>query len=134
MTPHILLVEGNRMHREMAREILIELGYQVTAMGNAYAAFANIATDPFEYVLILMDWEMPDMIGLEVVKKLRAHEVEKEWPHIPVIAFTRSKKEGSQRASLETVVDDYLSKEIFYPKWREILLEKLSKWLNVEDQ
>lgn len=134
MSHHILLVEDNGMHRAIAHEILAELGYKVTAFDNAYAAIAKIATDPHRFDLILMDWEMPEMNGLDAVKKIRAGQVEKGWPHIPVIAFTSNKRDGDRETCLAAGMDDYMAKEVFMPKWRPTLAGKISKWLDSDNQ
>lgn len=132
MTNCILLVEDNRTHRTMANNILQELGYKVIAVDNAYSAMAKIAIDPEGISLILMDWEMPEMNGLEAVRHIRAHQEEDGWPHIPVIAFTGNKRPGDKEQCIAAGMDDYIAKEIFMPKWRSDLREKISKWLNNE--
>ena len=134
MPHHILLVEDNGTHRAVAQEILHELGYKVTALDNAYAALASVSADPHQYALILMDWEMPEMSGLDAVKNIRAGQVEKGWPHIPVIAFTGNNREGDKEKCLAAGMDDYMAKEVFMPKWHSTLSKKLSQWLDSNDQ
>lgn len=129
MIHHILLVEDDGTHRAMAYEILTEMGYQVDAVDNGYAALSKISSDPEKFTLIIMDWEMPEMDGLEAARAIRKHQEEDNWPYIPIIAFTANKREGDEEKCLAAGMDDYMAKEVFMPKWRLILDEKINTWL-----
>lgn len=133
MAHHILLVEDNSMHRSLGHKILVELGYNVTSVDNAFAALSKLADNPRRYALVIMDVEMPEMNGLEAVRSIRAHQEKDGWPHIPVVAFTGNKQPGDKEACLAAGMDDYMAKEIFMPKWRESLSEKLDLWLHNKD-
>ncbi len=132
MKGHILIVEDEQTHRTLTEKILRDLGLQVTPVDNGFAALDKLDVTPEAFDLIIMDWEMPEMDGLETVRKIRARQIKNSWAHIPVIAFTANKRDGDMEQCLAAGMDDYLSKEIFLPKWRIILLEKLEKWLAFE--
>ena len=69
--------------------------------------------------------------GLEAVREIRTRQVKEGWPHVPVLAFTSNKRDGDEEKCLAAGMDDYLPKEIFMPKWRQTLREKLERWMNV---
>ncbi len=132
MKGHVLIVEDEQTHRALTEEILLELGLKVTPVDNGFAALDKLETGHALFDLIILDWEMPGIDGLETARKIRARQVEDDWPHIPILAFTANKREGDKEKCLAAGMDDYLSKEIFMPKWRPLLLEKLDKWLAFE--
>ena len=132
MEGHILIVEDEQTHRALTEEILLSLGLKVTPVDNGFAALDKLEVAPESFDLIILDWEMPEMDGLETVRQIRARQVKDGWPHIPVLAFTANKREGDEETCLAAGMDDYLPKEIWLPKWQPLLLEKLEKWLAFE--
>lgn len=129
MDHHILIVEDDRTHRHITHEILEDLGFEVTITDNGYSALDKIENHPQKYNLVILDWEMPKMNGLETVRKIRAQQIENRWPHIPVIAFTANKNNGDHEQCLAAGMDDYLPKEIFLPKWKNLLNAKIHEWI-----
>lgn len=130
MRGHILLVEDDYTHRIMTEEILKGMGLTVTPADNGYAALAKLEnmTDTFD--LVIMDWEMPEMDGLDTTREIRTRQIKEDLPHIPVLAFTSNQREGDMEQCLAAGMDDYLPKEIWLPKWQPLLLEKLEKWIS----
>lgn len=133
MKHHILVAEDNGTHRAMTHDILLEMGFDVTSVDNGYTAISKIAANPHEFALVIMDWEMPQMNGLDAVRAMRVHQEKDGWPHIPVIAFTGNKRPGDQEKCIAAGMDDYVPKEIFMPKWRTVLNDKLKQWLKEDD-
>ena len=129
MEGHVLVVEDEHTHRALTEEILVSLGLKVTSVDNGFAALDKLEVSPENFNLIIMDWEMPEIDGLETVRQIRARQVKDGWPHIPVLAFTSNKREGDEEKCLAAGMDDYLPKQIWLPKWQPLLLEKLEKWL-----
>lgn len=132
MKGHILIVEDEQVHRILMEGILSDLGLTVTPVDNGFAALDKLESNPEAFDLIIMDWEMPDIDGLETVREIRSRQVKNGWAHIPVLAFTANKRDGDMKKCLAAGMDDYLPKEIFLPKWNLTLLEKLEKWLAVD--
>ncbi|MEM7650811.1 MAG: response regulator [Pseudomonadota bacterium] len=130
---HVLIVEDDRTHRAMTQEILTDLGFKVTTADNGFTALSKISSNPQGFACILMDWEMPEMDGLETVRSIRANQVEDGWPYIPIIAFTSNKQPGDEEQCLAAGMDGYLSKDLFFPKWRKELQQKLSGWIESHD-
>ena len=66
--------------------------------------------DNVQYDLIITDYEMPDMSGLEFVQIIKNREKTK---NIPVIVFTSIEKQGLKEAFIKEGVDEFLKKEYF---------------------
>ena len=130
MNGHVLIVEDEQTHRALMEEILLDMGLKVTVADNGFTALEKLRISPEAFDMVILDWEMPEMDGLETVRKIRERQVEEGWPHIPVLAFTANKRDGDAEKCLAAGMDDYLSKEIFLPKWRAALIEKLKNWLD----
>ncbi|MGD0229026.1 MAG: GAF domain-containing protein [Syntrophorhabdales bacterium] len=79
----VLFVDDEEAIVEMGRELLEELGYRVTTRTSSVDALAALKTDPTAYDLIMTDQTMPEMTGLELVRKVLALR-----PDMPVILCT----------------------------------------------
>ena len=73
---HILIVEDGRSQREMLRDFLISEGHTVMEAENGEAAVKTVANHHFD--LILLDYKMPGMDGLAVLKEVKRinHEID----------------------------------------------------------
>ncbi|MGE3774043.1 MAG: response regulator, partial [Gammaproteobacteria bacterium] len=72
------------------------------------AALDALAADDFD--LVLMDFEMPELDGLETTRRWRARERELGRAPLPVIALTANASEEDRRAALGAGMNDFLSK------------------------
>jgi two-component system phosphate regulon response regulator PhoB len=109
----ILVVEDERAIRDMVSFNLDRAGYAVAAAGDAREARAAIADQRPD--LILMDWMLPDISGLELTRQLKRDPETKE---IPVLMLTARAEEDDRVAGLDGGADDYVVKP-FAP--RELL-------------
>lgn len=120
----VLVVEDDRTHRTLMETILTECGFEVVPAENGVIALCKLDTDaPFD--LIVMDWDMPELDGLDTTKAIRRHEVKNNLPHTPVIAFTTHRNHGDKEQCLAAGMDAYLPKDIWMPKWRTTLIDNL---------
>ena len=71
-----------------------------------------------EVQLVMLDWNMPQMNGIDVLKKIRA-----EGSKVPVMMVTTEAERGSVMEALQAGVTDYLVK----PFTTEIIREKIEK-------
>lgn len=120
----VLLVEDDRAHRTFMEQILKDAGFAAIPAENGLVALARLDTGP-RFDLVIMDWDMPALDGLETVRAIRARQVNENAPHIPVIAFTGKRQPGDREKCLAAGMDAYLPKDVWMPKWRSTLLEKL---------
>jgi two-component system phosphate regulon response regulator PhoB len=101
----ILVVEDERAIREMLVFNLGRAGYEVLGAANAQEARSAIA-DGYPDV-ILMDWMLPDVSGLELTRQLKRDDTTKE---IPIIMVTARGQEDDRVAGLDGGADDYITK------------------------
>ncbi len=81
--PRILVVEDNKDYREVVQYLLQETGYAVfTAADGAQGVVEALRCRPD---LVLLDFEMPELNGYEVLQELRRHD---ETRKLPIIMFT----------------------------------------------
>ena len=101
----ILVVEDEPAIQELIAINLKRAGHMVLCAGSAGQAkllINNILPD-----LILLDWMLPDISGLELAKKIRREERTKS---IPIIILTARIQEDDKIAGLEVGADDYITK------------------------
>jgi len=109
----ILIVEDEKPIREMIAFGLRRAGFDVLEAEDCKAARARIADRRPD--LLLVDWMLPDMSGLELTRSLKR---DKETREVPVIMLTARADEQDKVSGLEGGADDYVTKP-FSP--RELL-------------
>ena len=113
MQRKVLVVEDEAAIREMLAFNLGRAGYEVLSAATGVEARSSMA-DRYPDV-VLMDWMLPDMSGLELTRQLKR---DPETREIPVIMVTARVQEDDRVAGLEGGADDYITKP-FSP--RELL-------------
>ncbi|MEO5588984.1 MAG: response regulator, partial [Gemmatimonadaceae bacterium] len=103
----ILVVDDHEDNVEVLRARLEARGYEVEGVNDGQAALDVV--DRWCPDLILLDVMMPDMDGLEVVRRLKANT---SLPFIPVIMQTALDSTERMVAGLEAGADDYVTKPI----------------------
>ncbi|NRB70573.1 MAG: phosphate regulon transcriptional regulator PhoB [Xanthomonadales bacterium] len=101
----VLVVDDEAAIREMIQFALRRAGMTVTGAGNAQSALASISDRKPD--IILMDWMMPGVSGLELTRRLRREPVTAD---IPIVMLTAKVTEDDKVAGLEAGTDDYLVK------------------------
>jgi two-component system phosphate regulon response regulator PhoB len=109
----ILIVEDERPIRDMIAFGLRRAGFEVAEAEDCREARARIADRRPD--LVLVDWMLPDMSGLELTRQLKK---DKETRELPVIMLTARAEEHDKVSGLEGGADDYVTKP-FSP--RELL-------------
>jgi two-component system KDP operon response regulator KdpE len=100
--PVILVIEDEVQIRRLLRGCLERNGFQVVEAPTGEAGLAGaIAHQPRA---ILLDLRLPDMDGLDVLKRLR------EWSQAPVIVISVRNREADKIAALNGGANDYLTK------------------------
>jgi len=111
--PRVLVVDDESAIREMIRYALERAGMQVDTAGDAQEALLRVSESRPD--IILMDWMMPGVSGLELTRRLRRDSYTED---IPIIMLTARVTEDDKVAGLEAGTDDYVIKP-FSP--RELL-------------
>lgn len=107
----ILVVEDENAIREMIRFALTRADFRVVEAGSAQEARLRIAERRPD--LILMDWMMPGMTGVDLTRELKAAATTKD---IPVIMVTARAEEEDKVRGLNCGCDDYVSKPFSFPE------------------
>jgi len=113
MPANILLVEDEPAIQELIAFNLTQAGHHVLRASTAEAALTLVKNALPD--LVLLDWMLPGVSGIEVAKRLRADE---RTRHVPIIMLTARSDEQDKIVGLETGADDYITKP-FSP--RELL-------------
>jgi signal transduction histidine kinase/ActR/RegA family two-component response regulator len=104
----ILVVEDNAVNQKLVRLMLTRLGCHAEVASSGPEALAMAAAG--RYDLVLMDWQMPGMDGLETARRLKAQWA--EGSEVPIVAVTASAMQGDREACLAAGMCDYLAKPI----------------------
>ena len=122
---HILLAEDEKVNRQLLHDLLVEMGWQVTAVANGKEAVEVYKQGDID--VVLMDIQMPVMSGHEATKTIRQLEKE-QGGHVPIIAVTAHALPGDREKCLEVGMDAYIAK----PVKTSLLLEEVKKYLKSE--
>ena len=101
----ILIVEDERPIREMIAFALKRAGFEVHEAEDCRSARLLLADQRPD--LLLVDWMLPDMSGLELTRLLKR---DRETRELPVIMLTARAEEADKVAGLEGGADDYITK------------------------
>jgi signal transduction histidine kinase/ActR/RegA family two-component response regulator len=117
-TLRILLAEDNPTTQELISILLEQMGFDLSIVDNGFAAVEFLEKETVD--LILMDFQMPRMDGLEATALLRAKGVE-----IPIIALTAYARDEDKEKCYAAGMNDYLSK----PFRQAEMQTMVQKWL-----
>ncbi len=101
----ILVVEDDMAIREMMAFSLQQEGYSPVKAASAHAALEWLNQGRPD--LVIIDWGLPDMTGIELIEVIRRDQLIKA---VPIIMLTARGEEADKVKGLETGADDYLTK------------------------
>ena len=105
MTHKVLLIEDEAAIREMLRFALQQAEYEVLQSETAQQATDILAKESVD--LILLDWMLPGISGVELCKRLKK---DNNYKKIPIIMLTARAEEDDKIQGLNAGADDYLTK------------------------
>ncbi len=105
MAANILLVEDEPGIQELLKFNLTQAGHQVTTTGDAEQALKFLKSTLPD--VILLDWMLPGMSGIDLCRRLRSDE---RYQPIPIIMLTARGEERDKVLGLDTGADDYITK------------------------
>jgi two-component system, OmpR family, phosphate regulon response regulator PhoB len=107
----ILIVEDETSIREMIRFALARADFRVAEAANAQDARLSMADERPD--LLLMDWMMPGVTGIELTREIKAAPTTRD---IPIIMLTARAEEEDKVRGLNLGCDDYLAKPFSFPE------------------
>jgi len=100
--PRILVVDDELAIRRFLHTVLSSEEFSLHEAENGHAGLAAAAA--FRPDVILLDLGLPDLDGIEVIKRIR------EWSPVPIIVLSVRDRENDKVAALDAGADDYLTK------------------------
>lgn len=129
----ILVADDDPSTRQLVAIILSERGHNMTVVGSGGEAVEAASRHFFD--LVLLDIRMPDMDGVEAVRKIRRMEADGHLPgagvkrgRLPIIAFTAFAMTGDKERFLAAGMDGYMAKPIN----KDTLLNTIDTVLNTK--
>ncbi|HXA39827.1 MAG TPA: phosphate regulon transcriptional regulator PhoB [Phenylobacterium sp.] len=105
MTPHVLVVEDEDSLATLLQYNLQKEGYEVALAGDGEEAL--LLVDERLPDLVVLDWMLPKVSGIEVCRRLRQRN---ETRNVPIIMLTARGEETDRVRGLDTGADDYVVK------------------------
>lgn len=99
---HILIVEDDKQIRNFIGYSLDKEGFPYVTASTGQGALGIVVSDQID--IMLLDLGLPDMDGMEVIKKVR------EWSELPIIVVSARDQDKEKAAALDLGADDYLTK------------------------
>lgn len=114
-----LIIDDSRAMRRILRQIVEPLGFEVLEAGNGREGLERLgACDPGSIELTLVDWNMPEMNGLEFVQAVRADDT---WRDLKLVMVTTETEPERMARALMAGVDEFVMK----PFTPDLLVDKL---------
>jgi len=101
----LLVVEDETDIAELLRRVFSKEGWNVGVANTGLAALSAVRREPPD--LIVLDWMLPELSGIEVLKEIRRHP---DTRMVPVIMLTARHDEIDRVLGLELGADDYVTK------------------------
>lgn len=118
---HVLLAEDNPVNQRVAQRMLERMGCTVEIAANG-----RIAVEAFErgdFDVVLMDWQMPEMDGLEATRRIRELPRQRR---VPIVALTANAMSGDIDTCRGAGMDDFIAKPVTMARLYEVLAARVS--------
>jgi two-component system chemotaxis response regulator CheY len=113
-----LVIDDSRTVRAILKAILTEIGLNVVEAANGREGLERLR-DTGDVGVVLVDWNMPEMNGLEFIRAVRA---QRAYDPVRIMMVTTETEQEQVIRALEAGANEYVMK----PFTREILVAKLS--------
>ncbi len=115
---HFLIVDDQQTMRRLLKSCLRQLEYKnFKEAENVPEAIGILKSEPVEFVIL--DWSMPEIPGISLLKLIRATE---DWKKLPVLMVTSEADQENIIEAIKAKVDGYIVK----PVNTKILAEKIN--------
>jgi signal transduction histidine kinase/ActR/RegA family two-component response regulator len=106
----VLLVEDDPINQAVMQAMLLHAGAACTVASSGTAALQQLKRSVYD--LVLMDWQMPEMDGLEATRRLRAGDAGDLNIAVPVVALTANAFAEDRGECLAAGMDDFVTKPV----------------------
>lgn len=101
-----LIVDDSRVMRKLLGSLLTQCGFTITEAGNGLEGLERLKAGSLPQ-LALVDWNMPEMTGLEMIRVVRTH---REWDALRILMVTSETSPDQMDEALAAGADEYLMK------------------------
>jgi len=105
-----LLVDDNSVNQKLGTQLLVRMGFHVTAAWNGRQALQLLRAERFD--VVLMDCQMPEMDGYDATRALRRADSGVLDCAVPIIAMTANALAGDRERCVAAGMNDYLAKPV----------------------
>ncbi len=114
----ILTAEDSEINRELIKQMLSLLSLDSDFVGNGYEVLEKLKKKSYD--ILLLDIQMPELDGLETIKRIRIHD---EYKNLYVIAITANVMKGDAEKYIKSGCNDFIPK----PIQKELFLRKIKE-------
>lgn len=115
---YALIIEDSRAMRRLIGRIMTGLGFEILEAGHGREGLAQLKLHADKIDVVLVDWNMPEMNGIEFVKVVRKNPQHKK---LKIMMVTTETAPTQMARALLAGVDEFVMK----PFTRQILVDKL---------
>ena len=120
---NILLVDDDKLVLRTITKLLNQQGYNVESAESGKEALKKIEKEKFD--LLIADVRMPDMNGIETIKKIRALYNKRDKPQIPEIIITGYMDPEAEREARKLGITDFIHKPFIISDFVKTVIKKL---------
>jgi diguanylate cyclase (GGDEF)-like protein len=124
----ILVVDDKRSSRILLSRFVQQCGHQPVAVGDGQAALKTLLTEPIS--LVVSDWVMPNMDGLDLCRAIRRTDLGR---YVYLILCSAKNKPDDLVEGMEAGADDFIGKPV-HPKELEVRVRAGERVLRLEHQ
>jgi PAS domain S-box-containing protein len=118
----ILLAEDNEINQLLTERLLHVQGYETTIVSNGLLALEKFESEEFD--LLLIDIQMPEMDGMELITRIREKE-KLTNTHVPVLVLTAHVMPDDLNGFLQSGADGYVTKPVMMDQLRNAIQKAL---------
>ncbi len=112
-----LVLDDSRAMRTILKSVLTEVGFEVQEASNVRDALGVLAGDP-DFDLALVDWNLPDVEGIEFVRQVRA---QRKFDRVKLMMVTTETETAQVASAIRAGANEYIMK----PFSKQAVAEKL---------
>ena len=117
-----LIVDDSRAVRLMLKRMLLDSGFsECDEAGHGIEALARLDESTELPNVMLVDWNMPEMNGLELIRAVRSDPLHPERRDVPIVMVTTESEMSQMVRALAAGASEYVMK----PFTKDVILEKL---------